>query len=275
MHKIKNIKRVLKKTLLEYLSGRGLSVVNTVDAFTDKDTLVSFIGKLHPFLTDKDLIRLGGSGDGGYLVTNDLEGISACFSPGVGSFSTFEKDCLKYGMQVFLADKSVDGPALKNDNFHFIKKFIGPISNEDFITMDDWINTCSADSSSDLLLQMDIEGDEYFSILNMSDYILKRCRIIVVEFHELQKLFNKEFFNIAVVVFEKILQNHICVHIHPNNSWKIEMREGIEIPRVAEFTFIRKDRIKCKSSQTIFPHPLDIDSTSKETIILPKCWYNS
>ncbi len=269
------MKRIIKKALIRFLYSRGLSVVSTGDRFTDKDSLMSFIEKLQPCRTDKELIRLGASADGGYLVTNDLEGISACFSPGVGSFSTFEKDCLKYGMQVFLADKSVDGPAVENNKFHFIKKFIGPITSEDFITMDDWVNASLLDKSSDLLLQMDIEGDEYFSIINMSDSLLKRCRIIVIEFHELQKLFNKEFFNIALVVFEKILQNHICVHIHPNNSWKIEMREGIEVPRVAEFTFIRKDRIKSKSPQTIFPHPLDFDSTSKETIILPKCWCNS
>ncbi len=51
------------------------------------------INKLRPISCDKTLIRLGPKGDGGYLVPDDLEGIVACFSPGVGSISKFEKDC--------------------------------------------------------------------------------------------------------------------------------------------------------------------------------------
>jgi hypothetical protein len=269
------LKKRLKKAIISYLASRGLTIVNTIDIYTDKDSLVLLIDKLRPFQTDKDLIRLGTNGEGGYLVPDDLEGISACFSPGVGNYSTFEEDCLKYGMQVFLADKSVDGPSLKNDKFNFIKKFIGPITNEDFVTMDDWVNGSLCDKNSDLLLQMDIEGEEYFSIMNMSDSLIRRCRIIIIEFHDLNRLLNKEFFNFAFIVFQKVLQNHICVHIHPNNSWKTEMRYGIEIPRVAEFTFFREDRINSKSPQTIFPHPLDFDNTSKETLFLPKCWYNT
>lgn len=265
------MKHIIKKVIRNYLSLKGLSV----DRITNKDTLVALIEKLHPYCTDKDLIRLGTNGDGGYLVPNDIEGISACFSPGVGNLSTFEQDCLQHGMQAFCADKSVDSPLIKNDKFHFIDKFIGPITNEDFITMDDWVNASLEDKNSDLLLQMDIEGHEYFSIMNMSNALLKRFRIMVIEFHNLQKLWNKEFFSIALIVFQKILQNHICVHIHPNNIGGIERRGWIEIPCIAEFTFIRMDRIKNMAPQSNFPHPLDFDNANKETIGLPKCWYNS
>lgn len=261
--------RIIKKTIRTYLNKKGLSI----DRFTDKDKLISLIEKLHPYYTDKDLIRLGTNGDGGYLVPDDIEGISACFSPGVGNLTSFEQDCLNYGMQVYLADKSVDGPSIKNDKFHFIKKFIGPITNEDFITMDDWVNDSLENKNSDLLLQMDIEGSEYLSILSMTEILLKRFRIMVIEFHELDKLWNREFFDVASNVFQKILKNHICVHIHPNNYYPLEKKDGIEIPRIAEFTFLRKNRNNNRKHQTIFPHPLDFDCTDKEPIILPKCWY--
>jgi hypothetical protein len=266
------MKQLFLKAFLRYLFSKGFSLNKN----TDKASLLSLIEKLHPFCTDKDLIRLGTNGDGGYLVPNDLDGIKACFSPGVGELFTFEQDCLRYGMQVFLADKSVDSPSIKNNNFHFIKRFIGPITNEDYITMDEWVNdSLKEDISSDLLLQMDIEGHEYFSIINMSDFLLKRFRIVVIEFHDLDKLWNKEFFDKAMIAFQKILQNHICVHIHPNNALASDKKDGIEIPIAAEFTFIRNDRNKSRVPQTIFPHSLDFDSTNKETIILPKCWYSS
>ena len=109
----------------------------------------------------------------------------------------------------------------------------------------------------------------------MSNSLLKRFRIIVIEFHWLNKLWNEEFFNMASSTFEKILQNHTCVHIHPNNYCGIDKHDGVEIPIMAEFTFLRNDRIFNKKPQTIFEHELDFDNTSNSHISLPKSWYKA
>jgi len=60
--------------------------------------------------------------------------------------------------------------------------------------MDDWVATAPISEDSDLMLQMDIEGYEYETFLSMSDKLLSRFRIIVVEFHSLQMLFSQPFF---------------------------------------------------------------------------------
>ena len=39
-----------------------------------------------------ELIRVGGEGDGGYLVPNILKNISYCYSPGVSFTASFEKE---------------------------------------------------------------------------------------------------------------------------------------------------------------------------------------
>ena len=49
--------------------------------------------KRGPVKTEHELIRIGGSKDGGYLVPNDLSGIQACFSPGVSDLADFKKIC--------------------------------------------------------------------------------------------------------------------------------------------------------------------------------------
>ncbi|MBJ2174282.1 FkbM family methyltransferase [Aureibaculum sp. A20] len=240
-----------------------------------KNELNSFIKNLKPQKTNFELIRLGPEGDGGYLVPNDLENIDACFSPGVDLISDFEQECYNIGMQIYLADKSVDRPNLEipQDNYHFLKKFIGPINNDDYITMDSWVNSVNTKANSDLLLQMDIEGHEYSSILGMSDELMNRFRIIVIEFHELNKLWNKEFFRIAQAVFTKLLDTHVCVHIHPNNQYGIDTLKGIGIPRIAEFTFLRKDRITILSDAIEIPNKLDFDNTNNKSIVLPNIWY--
>lgn len=240
---------------------------------TDKGQVQSLLNRLHPVRCSSELIRLGPKGDGGYLVPNDLEDIEACFSPGVSDISGFERECADLGMRVFLADKSVEKPAAEHDYFTFTKKFIGSVSNEEFMTLDDWVADSMEGSSSDLLLQMDIEGYEYETILSATTRLMQRFRIIVVEFHLLDKLWSEPFFILASRAFEKLLQTHTCVHIHPNNCKNTVNINGIQIPKVMEFTFLRNDRLERLGYQQQFPHPLDFDNTTKETVILPVSWY--
>lgn len=273
------IRKIIRKTISVIESEQNASILSkeyVLENRTQEKKVLELIKKLQPYNVGKDLIRLGAKRDGGYLVPDDLVEIEACFSPGVSTVSEFEKDCFKRGMKIFLADKSVDKPkiGLNKNNYHFLKKYIGCYNNDDFITLDSWINSSNIKKNKDLMLQMDIEGAEYTSLLNISDDLLNLFRIIVIEFHDLHKFWNKGFYDIASVCFDKILLNHTCVHIHPNNFEPIDSNNGIEIPMAAEFTFIRNDRFSTKSYQKSFPHNLDNDnSNERESILLPKIWY--
>ena len=258
-----------------FLFNRGVIILGRI---IEKEKVLGLIGKLYPIQTQFELIRLGPNEDGGYLVPNDLEGIEACFSPGVDVISEFERDCLEYGMKIYMADKSVERPSLDmpEDKYSFIKKFVGCVNNSDYITMDNWVKSNCPSEKTDLILQMDIEGGEYSSLINMSDSLIRRFRIMVIEFHDLHCLWSPTFFELNQAVFDKILQTHICVHIHPNNSAGMVSRLRVKIPRVAEFTFIRKDRVKSKKFASTFPHKLDYDNDSRfRSITLPKIWYKS
>jgi len=240
---------------------------------TDKDELQSLLNKLRPVSYGKELIRLGPDGDGGYLVPNDLEGIKACFSPGVDRISGFESDCANMGMNVFLADKSVETPPESHELFRFTKKYIGVTTDDDFMTLDDWVASSMPESQDELMLQIDIEGFEYEVFLGASDQLMKRFRIIVAEFHGLNQLWNKPYFDLSSRVFDKLLQTHSCVHNHPNNYCGTKKVGDIEIPLLTELTFLRNDRVNNPSFINTFPHPLDYDNTNNPALVLPKCWF--
>lgn len=243
---------------------------------TDINELRSLLKSLYPLTGDKELIRMGPKGDGGYLLPDDLAGIQACFSPGIGFSSEFEKECADRGMEVYLADKSVNGPICRHERFHFIGKYIGIGSDDDFVTLDNWVESSLPGTHSDLLLQIDIEGYEYEVFLSASESLMRRFRIIVAEFHSLDQLWNRRFFKVAGGVFDKILQTHTCVHIHPNNYAGVIKKKGIEIPQVMEFAFLRNDRMKNLSYHRSFPHPLDYDNNPfGASIVLPKGWYGN
>ena len=232
---------------------------------------------LRPVATKHGLIRLGPRGDGGYLIPNDLAELEACFSPGVGHTSGFERDCAAAGMQVFMADGSVTGPADSSDAFHFLRKNLGSITDGDTITLDDWVAESLPGSNSDLLLQMDIEGAEFEALLHTTDRLLARFRIIVVEIHEMHRFAEPAFLDRAATTFGKILRNHVCVHIHPNNCCGSTEVAGVVVPYIAEFTFLHRDRVGHRLRRRFvdsFPHPLDADNVPENGFLpLSPDWF--
>jgi hypothetical protein len=240
---------------------------------TRESDVHGLIGRLNPVTTEHDLVRIGPDSDGGYLLPDDLDGIRACFSPGVGFVSEFELAVAQLGMSVFLADRSVDRPAADHPLFSFAHRFVGATSNDEFTTLQDWVESSLPGSTEDLMLQIDIEGYEYETFLATPDSLLRRFRIIVVEFHALDQLWNEPFYRLASRTFDKLLQTHACVHIHPNNCCGTLDLHGLSIPRVLEFTFLRRDRFVEEHPTRTFPNPLDRDNTHNPPLPLPACWY--
>lgn len=254
---------------------RGLSPFGIFPVRLSKEPDVGkLIQDLRPYECTKPLIRFGSGLDGGYLLPDDLEGIQYCFSPGVSDESSFELECAERDIEVYMADASVSGPAGTHPKFHFIAKFLGATTKGKFISLNDWVTHHMNDMNQDAILQMDIEGFEYETLLATSKEVMNRFRIMVVEFHHLDQLWDVNFFNIAKACFDKILDTHKCVHIHPNNHATPLTMRNLTIPKYMEFTFIRKDRCTSIRKAKTFPHPLDKDCIAGKSIILPECWHD-
>jgi len=265
------IKKFIQKLISPIAPNFGLYVEKGIN----RNQLLQFLQKIHPIHSGKDLIRIGPGADGGYLVPDDLEGIAACFSPGVDIESRFELQLAERGMQVFMADYSVDGPAAPHANFHFEKKYLAAYDAGHLMTMDSWINAqTSLDPSADLILQMDIEGAEYEVLQSTSTQAMKRFRIIVMEFHGWHHLYKREVFQKVEAAITKLLQTHAVVHIHPNNDGTGRSYQGIELHRWPEISFIRRDRISNTYPVTTLPHALDHDNVPKKSIPLSPDWYS-
>jgi hypothetical protein len=240
---------------------------------TSMDDLRSLVARWNPVTTEHALIRIGCDGDGGYLVPDDLQGIEACFSPGVDNRASFEAALLQRGIRCHLADASVDGSPLDASDTTFTKKYLGVVNDETFTTADRWIDEFEP-GDSDLLLQMDIEGAEWPVLLNISDRNLQRFRIIVLELHDMERLLDRHAFTIIRATIERLLERFYIVHIHPNNHGGRVRAGEIEIPRALEVTLLRRDRAQSVSPATRFPHALDQANTrDRHDVILPAAWH--
>jgi len=247
----------------------GLSVAMQADRKAVQD----LVDQLHPVVTEHPLIRLGGRGDGGYLIPDDLMGVVACFSP--GGLANFEASLIERSIPCFLADPSVAKAPIGGDLVHFTKKFIGVVNNDRTINLDDWVNS-NVPGNSDLILQMDIEGAEWSVLLNVSRETLRRFRIIAIELHDLEKLMDKHAFSIIRSTFERLLEDFYVVHNHPNNHGRTVRCGSLVIPRVQEMTLIRKDRVASTTFARTFPHPLDQkNDPDSPDVPLPPQWFRN
>jgi hypothetical protein len=242
---------------------------------TPQADMIELVQMLKPYYLGLNLIRLGGDHDGGYLLPDDLEGIHYCFSPGVSNTVDFEIDLLDRSIFSFLADHSIDHPPASLKNCSFEKKNIGIIDTEHTISLETWVrqNTL-CEPSSDLLLQMDIEGAEFDVLLSTPKETLQRFRIIIVEFHSFHQIANPQQYNLMLKVFTKLLSLFDVAHVHPNNCCGSVFIRGLEVPRILEFTLLRKDRVREKRAIAKAPHRLDRPNVvNKNDLILPTQWY--
>ena len=238
------------------------------------DQVKELIKELRPVKTKYDLIRIGGNNDGGYLLPNDLSGVSTCFSPGVDVTATFEKDLLSRGIRSHLADASVEGAPDGLEVASFTKKYLDGVNTDDYMTLEFWVKN-KGGALGDLILQMDIEGGEYATILATPIDILRRFRIVAIEIHDVQHWFNNPIaWGVAQTFFTKLLQEFHVVHNHPNNNCQFLQAEDVFMPTVFELTLLRKDRAAPEGFCDQFPHPLDQPNVlDKPDRPLPEGWY--
>lgn len=244
----------MSETNIRYdLMSRGIFI----DPMIDISRIAKLVKNIRPLSIEHELIRIGSDNDGGYLVPNDLNSLKACFSPGVDNTASFEQDLWSRQIGSHLADYSVENVPAGTIAKSFIRKFLGANTKDEYISLDDWVNNFEPNASEDdLILQMDIEGSEYETLLACSQKTLDKFRIMVIEFHSIETWGQSDFFKIVEATFNKLLLNHAIVHLHPNNATGTVNMNGFNSPRVFEVTLIKKSRITIKGYANL-PHPLD------------------
>ena len=211
---------------------------------------------LVPMDTEFELVSCGGLNDGSYLVPLDFYDIRGLFSPGVGDSIQFERflyaNC---GIRSHLLDASVNqtfDPCIES----FEKKYLGGNSKGEFVTLTDWVRKyCSVDG--EYILSMDIEGAEYETLMNCDLEILRRFRIIILEFRHVENWSQQEFFKMVRTLINKITTEFYVAHLHPNNCCGTTNIDGFIAPKVFEVTFHKRNRVRSLTPRPTIKHHLD------------------
>ena len=110
-----------------------------IEELNSKVELNNFLSRFREKFVPCELIRIGGEGDGGYLLPDNLRDITYCFSPGVSVIANFEKELSdKYNIKSFMIDASINKSPVSGLNFQFLQKYLASYTQDEFITLSDF-----------------------------------------------------------------------------------------------------------------------------------------
>ena len=203
-------------------------------------------------------VRVGGEGDGGYVMLDDFAGVAAAYSLGIDSDASWDAAVAARGIDVFQYDHTVDGPPEANPRFRFRRCGIAGKDRAPFRSLPSLMEENGhLAGGGDLLLKCDIEAAEWEALAALTPEHLGLFRQIVVEFHGLRDLHVPEFAAIAGPVLAALTAGHRVVHVHGNNCAGYAITAGLPVPTVLELTFARRDGKRFTRPRRPFPTGLD------------------
>lgn len=218
------------------------------------------LGLMTPFdIPHLNKKRFGCSGDGGYVLLDDFDDVSAIYSIGIGNQVSFDEELANMGKEIFMFDHTVDGPPVKHANFHFFRQGAGKVNDEAaaLYTIEHQIRRLGHEGRSDLVLKIDAESAEFDIFSTMSRETLRHFRQITMEVHGLLNLGDPTFRAKFVAALSRINSVFTLFHVHANNYGNIGFVDGFVVVDVLELSYVRSDLTEREISKTIYPTLVD------------------
>jgi methyltransferase FkbM-like protein len=223
---------------------------------TQADVLALF-GMLRPHAASVPKIRLGWNGDGGYVVNDDLDGIAAAISIGIGDEISFDLALVDRGIPVAQYDGTITRPPAHSPFFSFRAMNWAQRDSISTRCLETMVADATGDPADDLLLKFDVEDAEWDALQWVYPDTLRRFRIIVGEMHWLGRVEPPDRFAKMHHAISVLCAEHIPTHVHANNCCGVSFVEGVVLPNLIEVTWLRRDRATFAPSREPMPGPLD------------------
>jgi tetratricopeptide (TPR) repeat protein len=202
-------------------------------------------------------IRLGSAADGGYVQLDDLGNISRALSLGVSTDDNWDVVLALKGIAVDQYDHSIASAPTSHRLLNFNRKKISAVGSDDSVSLAEVVARHGRSDATDLILKIDIEGDEWDVFDQADGETLARFAQIICEFHHLFQLRDERFHARARRVFSKLADHFCVVHVHANNYGAVSRVSGKAIPDTLEVSYASRARYTFETADEEFPTPLD------------------
>ena len=247
----------IHKTLCEIKKRLGYSV-----SLEKNQATHDFIRPILKMLSPKDpdgisFKRIGRRFDGGYVMADAFDTGGVAYSLGIKQDVTWDSDMVELGYDIYMYDHTIDGLPVSSEKFNFYKQGISGKESAEFTTLPAQMKKHGHTRRTDLVLKVDIEGDEWPMINSMSMNELNCFKQIAIELHGFKKLHKAFWAREVHSALQKLRKNHIPIHIHGNNNGHFCCSGGLVYPSTLEVTFLRSDVCNFSPCIRMFPTKLD------------------
>jgi len=202
--------------------------------------------------------RIGGDGDGGYVLADILTPDQPILSLGVGPDVSFDLELAQLGHKIVMFDHTVDKLPDTHPNFTWHKLGIAAAASEDGqLRSLEELMALLPQTGGDPVLKIDVEGAEWESLAAASPATLRRFAQISIELHTMLALENPEFSNLVHRMLSRLAADFVPVHVHGNNYGITGIIGGFACPDTLELTYVRRDLITAIASTTWYPSEFD------------------
>lgn len=195
--------------------------------------------------------RIGSKNDGGYIVFEIPNVTYDCLlSCGIENNLEFEEHFLNEYPNIlcYAFDGTIDKLNSENNRILWIKKNIANYNSTLSTNLHNHLEI-----NKNIFLKMDIEGFEYSWLNSLNINYLNNIAQIVIEFHW-PYLIEEE------LIFKKLNETHVLVHLHGNNFQTTFTKDNITIPKVFECTYINKKYLPDFIGLNISPLPCSLNT---------------
>jgi len=202
----------------------------------------------------KERILIGEKKDGCYVLLNDFENIKIAYSFGVGPFIQFDRVLAEKGIDVYMYDHTINSLPYNHAKFHWKKIGItGKNKSNNFLkSLEELIIENGHSSEDNMILKMDIEYNEWESLIDVSEKMLSQFKYILLELH-----FNDEKESNNTLLYYNVLKNiyktHQCFYIRCADRYNIANFGNNRICKFLEISYIIRKDYKFAKDLTIYP----------------------
>jgi len=237
-------------------------LVRATAAFEPMQIGAEFRALLH-FLEPHDVpgrrkLRVGGEGDGGYVMLDDFAPVRHALSLGVGPDVSWDSAVAERGLRVFQYDDTVEASPRAHQHFVFHRNHVvAQAKSPEDVTLQQILGSEALAGDNEIVAKIDIEGCEWDILAATPSKDLARIRQLAVEFHRMRDFSDLAWRRTAFAALRNLAATHCCIHIHGNNWVPFTVVGGVPFPDGFEATFVRRADHAAVPSTAIFPTELD------------------
>jgi hypothetical protein len=218
-------------------------------------------------VTEGKLIRVGDEFDGGYVCHDSILNSKKIISIGIGDNDSWETNLFDSNEKVaiYQFDHTIKyPPSPPNFRKEFYRIGLNDLEVKNkYMTLNSICNQIGIQPDDYNALKIDIEGNEWKSLKNVSSELFEVFDQIIIEFHDITNM--KQSLNSGrIKLLQTLNKTHQILHLHANNDGQFISINGENLAQTLEVTYLNRKNYSFTNFVQSYPRQIDNVSNVKK-----------